>query len=121
MLYTYKLKKMNWNPLTSMEQLKELITRSQEKPQVIYKHSIRCSISSVVKSRLEKAETPEETDFHYLDLITYRPVSNAIAEMFEVHHESPQILVIWKGVCIYHESHMAINMDDITEQIKIAA
>lgn len=111
---------MNWHPLTSMEQLQELITRSEQRPQVIYKHSIRCSISSVVKSRLEKQQAPETADFHYLDLITYRPVSNAIAERFGVHHESPQVLVISKGKSIYDDSHMAINMDDITEQVAAA-
>lgn len=111
---------MNWHPLTSMEDLQNLINRSAERPQVIYKHSIRCSISTVVKNRLEKEEAPEAADFHYLDLITYRPVSNAIAEQFKVHHESPQVLVIWKGKSIYDDSHMAINMDDIVEQVKAA-
>jgi bacillithiol system protein YtxJ len=112
---------MNWHPLTSMEQLQELISRSSERPQVIYKHSIRCSISSVVKNRLEKEDIPDGADFHYLDLITYRPVSNAIAEQFSVHHESPQVLVIWKGKCIYDDSHMAINMDDIASHVNAAA
>ena len=111
---------MNWLPLTSLEQLQELVSCSEKRPQVIYKHSIRCSISSVVKSRLEKQEAPASADFHYLDLITYRPVSNAIAAQFDVHHESPQILVISKGTCIYDESHMAINMDDIAEKVNAA-
>lgn len=111
---------MNWHPLTSMEQLQELVNKSEQRPQVIYKHSIRCSISSVVKSRLEKEEAPEDADFHYLDLITYRPVSNAIAQQFGVHHESPQVLVISKGKSVYDDSHMAINMDDIVEQVKVA-
>ncbi len=111
---------MNWHPLTSIEQLQELINRSAEKPQVIFKHSIRCSISSVVKSRLDKEQAPDTADFHYLDLISYRSVSNAIAEKFGVTHESPQVLVIWKGQSIYDDSHMAINMDDITEKVKAA-
>jgi bacillithiol system protein YtxJ len=111
---------MNWHPLTSMEQLQELITRSAEKPQVIFKHSIRCSISSVIKTRLDKEQAPDTADFHYLDLITYRSVSNAVAEQFNVIHESPQVLVIWKGKSVYDDSHMAINMDDIIEQVKAA-
>ncbi|MCG2616893.1 bacillithiol system redox-active protein YtxJ [Terrimonas sp. NA20] len=111
---------MNWHPLTTMEQLKELVIRSAEKPQVIFKHSIRCSISSVIKNRLDKEQAPDTADFHYLDLITYRPLSNAIAEQFKITHESPQVLVIWKGECIYDDSHMAINMDDILDKVKAA-
>jgi bacillithiol system protein YtxJ len=111
---------MNWHPLTTMQDLQDLVTRSAERPQVIFKHSIRCSISSVIKNRLDKEVAPDTADFHYLDLITYRPISNAISEQFRIAHESPQVLVIWKGECIYDDSHMAINMDDIAEKVKAA-
>ncbi|HQX96478.1 MAG TPA: DUF2847 family protein, partial [Chitinophagaceae bacterium] len=43
---------MNWTVLNTEEQLAEIINKSHSKAQVIFKHSIRCSISSMVKSRL---------------------------------------------------------------------
>lgn len=104
---------MNWTPLVSKDQLVDLIEQSKLKPQVIFKHSTRCSISSVAKARLEKANKPEDTRFYYLDLISYRSVSNEIAQQFDVTHESPQILVIKDGKCVYHESHMGIDMNEI--------
>ncbi len=108
---------MNWTPLQTTEQVEEIIVRSQTTPQVIFKHSTRCSISSVAKSRLEKAEAPEGIDFHYLDLISYRSVSNTIAERFGIYHESPQILLIKDGRCIYNESHTAIDMEELRGQL----
>lgn len=111
---------MIWHPLTQIEQLQEIIDRSAHTPQVIYKHSTRCSISLVVKNRLEKEAAPEAVDFYYLDLLAYRPISNAIAEQFKVYHESPQVLLIKKGECVYDDSHMAINMDDIIERATAA-
>jgi len=108
---------MNWTVLNTEEQLAEIINKSHSKAQVIFKHSIRCSISSMVKSRLEKSEAPDSIDFHYLDLINYRSLSNKIAEDLNVYHESPQVLFIKDGECIYDESHMAIRMDDIAEQV----
>jgi len=108
---------MNWTPLRSNEELEQLIHISTSQPQVIFKHSTRCSISSVAKSRLEKAEAPQNATFHYVDLLSFRPVSNAIAEKFAVEHESPQILVIKDGKCIYYESHMGIDMDEIKDQL----
>jgi bacillithiol system protein YtxJ len=111
---------MTWHPLTKIEQLQEIVDKSAHTPQVIYKHSTRCSISQVVKNRLEKEIAPEAVDFYFLDLIAYRSVSNAIAEQFSVHHESPQVLMIRKGECVYDDSHMAINMDDIAEQAAAA-
>lgn len=105
---------MNWILLNTEEQLSEIIKRSHEKPQAIFKHSTRCSISSMVKSRLEKNTFPETIDFHFLDLIAFRPLSNKIAEDLKVYHESPQVLLLKNGECIYDESHMAIRMDDLT-------
>ena len=108
---------MHWIHLTDEDQLKQLITKSEERPQVIFKHSIRCNISSVALNRIEKDCCPGNTDFYYLDLISYRSISNKIAELFHVPHESPQVLVIKKGECVYEESHLAITMDDIREEV----
>ena len=110
---------MNWIPLCSIEDLEQVIHLSQEKPQVIFKHSTRCNISSVAKNRLERAGTAGELQFHYLDLISYRPLSNSVAERFAVEHESPQILVIKNGKCVYNESHMGIDMDEIKDQLQL--
>lgn len=111
---------MQWINLTNEEQLQDIITKSASRPQVIFKHSTRCSISSVAMQRLKRGTLPEEVDFYYLDLIAYRSLSNKVAEQFGVHHESPQILVIKNGECTYDESHMSISMDDIIEQAKVA-
>jgi bacillithiol system protein YtxJ len=107
---------MNWAELTTEEQLEAIKQESTQKPVVIFKHSTRCSISSMAKSRLERSETPDGIAFYYLDLIRYRPVSNKIAEVFDVHHESPQILLIKNGECVYDESHNGISMDEIAVQ-----
>lgn len=104
---------MNWIPLQDEQQLNEIVTDSDNIPQVIFKHSTRCGISSMVKSRLDKKEAPEGINFYFLDLIKYRSLSNKIASEFGVFHQSPQVLVIDKGKCIYNESHHGISFDDI--------
>ena len=104
---------MNWNPLTSAEELSLITKQSEATPQIIFKHSTRCSISVMAKARLEREVEPEGVAFHYLDLLQYRDVSSAVSSIFQVHHESPQLLVIWKGECIYDESHNAIDMADL--------
>lgn len=107
---------MNWIPLTSEEQLPQIIAQSQSKSQLIFKHSSRCSVSSMALSRLERAVAPDTIDFYFLDLIKYRSLSAQVAETFKVFHESPQVLLIRKGECIYDESHSGIRMEDISEQ-----
>jgi bacillithiol system protein YtxJ len=107
---------MNWISLSTAEDINQIKKASFEHPQVIFKHSTRCSISSVAKSRLERGDAPAGIDFHYLDLIAYRSISNLVAETFDVHHESPQVLLIKNGECVYDESHNGINMSEIEEQ-----
>lgn len=108
---------MTWKPLKDEVELEAIKQASATKPQVIFKHSTRCSISSMAKSRLDRSNAPAGADFYYLDLIAYRSLSNKIAEEFSVHHESPQILLIKNGECVYDESHSGISMDEIEEQL----
>jgi bacillithiol system protein YtxJ len=106
---------MNWIPLQNETQLEDIREKSAGRPQLIFKHSTRCSASAIVKGRLDRAEKPEAIDFYYLDLINYRPVSNKVTDLFRIDHESPQVLLIRDGQCIYDESHMGITMADIVD------
>ncbi len=110
---------MNWKELSSAEQLAELIELSKTRPQVIFKHSTRCSISSMARARLERSEQPGTADFHFLDLIRYRQLSDKVATDLSITHESPQVLVIRNTECVYEESHNGINMEEIIEQSNI--
>ncbi len=110
---------MDWISITSSAQLAEIKEKSKNKPQLIFKHSTRCSISSVAKNRLERSTPAENVDFYYLDLISYRELSAKIAEEFAVFHESPQVILIKNGECCYDESHSGINMEDIKEQVAL--
>jgi len=109
---------MNWKELTSEEQLTEISETSKAKPVVIFKHSTRCSISLMAKNRLDKMEHDDTADFYYLDLLQHRNISNKIAEDFSVHHESPQVLLVMNGECVYEESHNGIMADEIMEEVK---
>lgn len=109
---------MNWTDLTEEAQLDTIVTESKTQPVVIFKHSVTCSISAMAKGRLDREEQPNGIKFYYLDLLRYRPISNKIAELFHVHHESPQVLIIKKGECTFDESHNGITMDEIVEQLQ---
>jgi bacillithiol system protein YtxJ len=108
---------MNWKILNSEEQLEQIKARSLTTPQVIFKHSTRCATSSMIRTRLERSSTMAAIDFHFLDLIKYRHLSDRIAEEFSVYHESPQVLLIRNGECIYDESHNGIMMDEIVNMV----
>lgn len=107
---------MNWKALTQIDQLVNVDMQSHEMPVVIFKHSTTCSISAAAKSRLER--NWNETEMvgiytYYLDLLANRTTSNAVATHYDIEHESPQVLVIKKGDCVYNQSHMSINYDEV--------
>lgn len=108
-----------WKTLTSIDQLTDVINSSVEKPVLLFKHSTRCSISSMALNRLKSLPDNfyESADFYYLDLIAHRDVSNAIAEKLSVYHESPQIVLVKNKECILDASHLEISTKEILEQI----
>lgn len=108
---------MNWITLTTKEQLNEMVQLSANKAQLIFKHSTRCSISVMAKNRIDKEDSLPSVDCYYLDLLQYRELSNSIAELFHVIHQSPQVLLIKDGECVYEETHNAIDINDIKMQI----
>lgn len=113
--------KLPWKTLDSLEGLDAAIKRSFEVPVVLFKHSTRCSISSMALHRLERAWDFAEgqgPEMYYLDLIAFRPVSAAIAERLKVYHESPQLVLIKNGEAVYDASHSDITMDELLEALQ---
>lgn len=116
----FTTKKMTWQSLTDPAQIDALRQESHTHPVLILKHSTRCSISSTVLSRLERQWKSDEVGTlqpYYLDLIAHRAVSNAVAEQFGIRHESPQVLIIQNGECVYDASHLAISFASIREWV----
>ncbi|MGR3810242.1 bacillithiol system redox-active protein YtxJ [Jiulongibacter sp. NS-SX5] len=111
---------MEWNLLNTEEQLQDIIKESETQPVLIFKHSTTCPISGTAKSRMERKWNADEVGnlkVYYLDLLQYRPISNAIANTFGVEHESPQVLLIKNGKSVYTESHFGISFDDLKEAL----
>lgn len=108
-----------WSNLVDINQLEAIKQASFSRVQLIFKHSTRCSLSSIVQSRLSALNDLNlPIDLHYLDLIQFRSVSNSIAELFQVEHESPQIIILYKSEATYDESHLDISIDEIAEHLE---
>ncbi len=100
---------VDWNHLSDVSQLDTIIKASNTKPQAIFKHSTRCGISRGVLRKFEQQfDSSSPIELHFLDLLSYRSVSNEIAHRFNVIHQSPQLLVIKNGEVVEHDSHYDI-------------
>ncbi|PRZ21606.1 bacillithiol system redox-active protein YtxJ [Flavobacterium granuli] len=109
---------INWNNLTDLGQLNEIITLSNEKPVAIFKHSTRCSVSRMALRQFENEfDLSDKVTAYFLDLIAYRDVSNEIAHRFGVQHQSPQLILIKNGIAVYNASHSDIDAEELRTRI----
>ncbi len=112
---TNKKKPLPWIALNSIDQLKDIKSKSKSKTQVIFKHSTTCGISRMVINMFTSSYdfTEEQIDLHYLDLHAFRQVSDEVGYTFQVMHQSPQLLVIRNETTVAHASHGAIAEIDL--------
>tara|TARA_R110002167_G_scaffold66040_1_gene186981 strand:+ start:2049 stop:2432 length:384 start_codon:yes stop_codon:yes gene_type:complete len=110
---------LNWISLNSLEQLDEIKEQSKTASILIFKHSTRCGISSMVIKRFENLFTEEHQHLkvYYLDLLTYRNISDEVGYAFQIMHQSPQLLVIKNGVAVFDASHYDITTINLTRFI----
>jgi len=109
----------NWNSITTEQQVLNIIENSIEKPQIIFKDSVTCGISAFAKERLETGNQLliDKADFNYLDLLSYRSISNFIADELNVIHQSPQIIVLKNREVVYRVSHHSIQPEEIAKYL----
>lgn len=106
--------KANFIEIKSNEELDKLFEQSNEKPVVLFKHSLTCPISAGVYQEISGADT----DVYLLVIQHSRALSTALAERAGVRHESPQAIIIKDGKPIYHASHYDVTAADVESHIK---
>jgi bacillithiol system protein YtxJ len=112
---------MKWVKLNESNQIDQIKEQSTLKTILIFKHSTRCSISRTALDRLERNWNDAEmkdVETYFLDLISYRDISNQIATQFNIEHESPQLMLIKNSTVIYDSSHFDIDYSALKKNIK---
>ena len=110
---------VHWIPLTSLSQLDEIKELSKTETVLIFKHSTRCGISRMVIKQFENkfGEEAKDLKVYYLDLLSYRDLSDEVGYTFQVMHQSPQLLVINNGIAVHHTSHYDITQVDVQKYV----
>lgn len=104
-----------WNSISGTGKFESILQKSDEKPQLIYKHSHRCSVSFMAKKQLKEfaEEISNKANLFMIDVIHQRDLSNAIASELNVRHESPQVIILKDQGVIWKGSHWEIKGKDI--------
>jgi bacillithiol system protein YtxJ len=112
-----------WIHLEDESQFTKILSSSFSKPVVLFKHSTRCATSSMAYNRLaDLVKSPSaDVEFYFLDLIKFRKISNKVSDDLGVYHESPQVLLLKNGECVYDASHYEIRPKELESQISVFA
>ena len=94
----------------------ELMERSKERPQVIFKHSLTCPISSAAYDQMSKYSG----DVALIEVQVARQLSNQIENKLGVPHESPQVIVLNKGQVAWNASHFKITAEAVADAVRNA-
>jgi len=110
---------INWIPLNSLEQIKTIKELSKSETILVFKHSTRCSISSMVIKRFENLfdSSMNNIKVYYLDLLNFRAISDEVGYSFQVQHQSPQLLIIRNEVAVLNVSHYDITTVNIQKYL----
>lgn len=105
----------NFQPLDSQEAFDELLDHSEKEPVVLFKHSLTCGISAMAHRRLNQLHEEEDPPIYKLEIQKTRALSNAIAQHFSIQHESPQVIIVYKGASVYNTSHSGITPGSVRD------
>ena len=101
--------------LENVPQLPELAQLREQELVVIFKHSPSCAISWAAEKQVKKfiANNPS-VPVHTILVRQDRELSRQISEVTGIRHESPQVIVMRRGVPVWNASHQDVTADLLT-------
>ena len=102
---------LGFEQIDAVEDVDRVISASKARPVFVYKHSSRCGVSIVAQQRILEylKGASGDASFYHVDVLTARPLSDAIAQRLGIHHQSPQLILIRDGEVVWDASHGAVN------------
>ena len=97
-------------PLNDVQSLDAAIAESREHPVLLFKHSRFCGVScealDELQAHIDNADRPAA--YKMITVQTHRPVSDAVARILGLRHETPQAILLRDGKVVWNASHFRI-------------
>ena len=101
--------------------LEPLLERSETEPVVIFKHSTQCGRSEVAYEELRSfMQDYPNVPCGLILVIEDRPLSDSIEERFGILHETPQAIVLSRGIPVWHAHHSRVTAEALQDAISAA-
>lgn len=106
---------MTIKKLTSIDEMNQFV--QQPGKHLLFKHSTTCPISAKAHEEFQAFVEDTNTSAAIVLVIEDRPVSNQIAEILGIKHESPQVFLLEDGQVRWNTSHWKITREALKEAI----
>lgn len=88
---------------------------------VLYKHSPYCGLSAMARFEVHFfAQGNPDIPVYIVDVIHARPLSQRIASLFEIEHESPQVILLRDGRPVFDASHRGVSAHALEDELRRA-
>ena len=107
--------------IQSTDALNTLLQDAGSQPQLIFKHSLTCPVSTAALREyqrfLEGRPAEDSVAYHLIEIQKHRDVSNAVADLSGVRHESPQAVLFKDGQAAWNASHWSITAESLAQAV----
>ncbi len=104
-------------PVSAVDELDDLIVRSQGSPTALFLHDKWCPISARAYKEMSRLAEEDAAKTALVDVTSGQALSHAIEERTGVRHESPQVIVLRHGKVAWHASHFAITARAVADAL----
>jgi bacillithiol system protein YtxJ len=110
-------------PVTTEAEFEGAIASSHERPVLFFKHSHTCGLSAQAFDELDAwlAEASDDPHVYIVTVQTHRHLSNELVKRFNVRHETPQVLLVRNGACVWHGAHFRVTSRTVRSAYEKAA
>ena len=91
--------------------LDNLLSNSDARLVVVFKHSISCPISAAAYREMQQLEN----DVVLIEVQSAREVSRELAHRTGIRHESPQVIVFRNGKAVWNASHYGVSAQEVAK------
>ncbi len=106
-----------FHPLATPSDWTEARAHSEDEPVLVFKHSSACPISTSAHEEMQALATGSAIPVYKLVVQQSRDLSNEIADVLGVHHETPQAIVLDQHESVFDTSHFDVTAETLREAI----
>jgi bacillithiol system protein YtxJ len=107
-------------PVQRLDELERLLSETDQRPLLLFKHSRSCGISADALDELVDHLNggPAPVQYAIVTVQTHRDISNAVSARLGVRHETPQAILIRGGKAVWSASHFRVNAASIEKALQ---